>query len=119
VDRDDRASEKVIVEKLAAEISATEGRLEILVNAGTTRVIPRPDLRALDRTSILCGARLARWPVSGRLAISRSAGPASLPKATTTFAPGLPPRRRTVAAFRALLPPGDERHSSAKHAHAG
>jgi hypothetical protein len=85
VDRDDRASEKVIVEKLAAEISATEGRLEILVNAGTTRVIPRPDLRALDRTSILCGARLARWPVSGRLAISRSAGPASLPKATTTL----------------------------------
>ncbi|HEV2098703.1 MAG TPA: SDR family oxidoreductase [Stellaceae bacterium] len=37
------------VESLAAEISASEGRLDILVNnAGSTRVIPHADLRALD-----------------------------------------------------------------------
>jgi 3-oxoacyl-[acyl-carrier protein] reductase len=37
------------IEALAAEISATEGRLDVLVNnAGSTRVIPHADLRALD-----------------------------------------------------------------------
>jgi 3-oxoacyl-[acyl-carrier protein] reductase len=37
------------IERLAAEIGDTEGRLDILVNnAGSTRVIPHADLRALD-----------------------------------------------------------------------
>jgi len=37
------------IERLAASIAATEGRLDILVNnAGSTRVIPHADLRALD-----------------------------------------------------------------------
>jgi 3-oxoacyl-[acyl-carrier protein] reductase len=37
------------IERLAAEIGDTEGRLDILVNnAGSTRVIPHADLQALD-----------------------------------------------------------------------
>jgi 3-oxoacyl-[acyl-carrier protein] reductase len=43
------AQDTEAIECLAAEISATEGRLDILVNnAGSTRVIPHADLRALD-----------------------------------------------------------------------
>src|SRR6516225_10890400 len=50
------------------------------------------------------GVWLARWPVPGRLAISRSAASVSLAKVTTTRAPSSA-NWRAVAAPRPLLPP--------------
>jgi 3-oxoacyl-[acyl-carrier protein] reductase len=43
------AQDTPAIERLAGEIGAVEGRLDVLVNnAGSTRVIPHVDLRALD-----------------------------------------------------------------------
>src|SRR5215469_17026661 len=85
---------------------------------GITRVLPalltktssRPSVLSIDvaRASIApvswAVVRLARWPVPGKLAISRSAASTSLPKVTTTRAPSSA-KRRAVEAPRPLLPP--------------
>src|SRR6516164_745112 len=85
---------------------------------GITRVLPALLTRMSSRPSVVsiavarlsiapvswAGARLARWPEPGRLAISRSAASASLAKLTTTRAPASA-NRRAVEAPRPLLPP--------------
>src|SRR6516165_6688575 len=85
---------------------------------GITRVLPALFTRMSSRPSVLpiasarasiarvscAGVRQARWPPPGRLAISRSAASASLPKVTTTRAPASA-NRRAVEAPRPLLPP--------------
>src|SRR6516162_10090340 len=85
---------------------------------GITRVLPALLTRMSSRPSVgpivsarasmarvsCAGVWLARWPAPGRLAISRSAASASLPKVTTTRAPASA-NRRAVEAPRPLLPP--------------
>src|SRR5271165_3265264 len=85
---------------------------------GITRVLPALLTRMSSRPSVLpiaaarlsiaavscAGVRLARWPVPGRLAISRSAASASSAKVTTTRAPASA-NKRAVEAPRPLLPP--------------
>src|SRR6516165_2562403 len=84
--------------------------ITLVLPALLTRMSSRPSVlpiaaARLSMAAVSCaGVRLARWPVPGRLEISRSAASASLAKVMTTRAPASA-NRRAVEAPRPLLPP--------------